>query len=100
MCVKRTVLTKHKKLLTLCIVSTRLACMGRTKHHTPKFKTVAEAMAALGLTDAAVAEDVRCDRSWITKVRRGRRIASLAVPIRIARRLSVPVESLYGSDAA
>lgn len=74
--------------------------MGRTKHHSPKYKTVAEAMAALHLTDQAVADDVQCDRSWITKVRRGEKIASLKLPIRIARRLSVPVESLADADAA
>lgn len=74
--------------------------MGRTTHHTPKFKTVAEAMKALQLTDQAVADDVGCDRSWITKVRRGGKVASLRLPLKIARRLSVPVESLSDADAA
>jgi transcriptional regulator with XRE-family HTH domain len=74
--------------------------MGRKTHTPPKFKTVAEAMAALGLTDQAVADDVQCDRSWITKVRRGEKVASLRLPIKIARRLSVPVESLSDVDAA
>jgi transcriptional regulator with XRE-family HTH domain len=74
--------------------------MGRRTHHNPKFKTVAEAMTALQLTDQAVADDVGCDRSWITKVRRGNKIASLTLPIRIARRLSVPVESLGDANVA
>jgi transcriptional regulator with XRE-family HTH domain len=74
--------------------------MGRNTKHEPKFKTVAEAMAALQLTDQAVADSVGCDRSWITKVRRGEKIASLRLPIKIARRLSVPVESLADADAA
>lgn len=74
--------------------------MGRKTNTSPKYKTVAEAMAALHLTDQAVADSVGCDRSWITKVRRGEKVASLRLPIRIAKRLSVPVESLADADAA
>jgi transcriptional regulator with XRE-family HTH domain len=74
--------------------------MGRTTHITPKYKTVAEAMKALALTDQSVADSVGCDRSWITKVRRGEKVASLRLPIKIARHLKVPVESLGDVDAA
>lgn len=74
--------------------------MARKTHRTTKYKTVAEAMSALNLTDQAVADAVGCDRSWITKVRRGEKIASLRLPIKIARRLMVPVESLSDLDAA
>ena len=74
--------------------------MRRKTNFPPKFKTVAEAMAALHLTDQAVADDVGCERSWITRVRGGQKIASLKLPIRIAKRLGVPVESLADADAA
>lgn len=73
--------------------------MGRRTHNI-KYQSVAEAMAAMGLTDQVVADAVQCDRSWITKVRRGEKIASLRLPIKIARRLKVPVECLSDVDAA
>ena len=74
--------------------------MARSTHRSPKFKTVAQAMAALKRTDQSVADAVGCDRSWITKVRRGEKLASLRLPIKIARELRVPVESLCDIDAA
>jgi transcriptional regulator with XRE-family HTH domain len=70
------------------------------KTHPKQFKTVAEAMRALGFTDQKLADTVGCDRTWITRVRRGRALKTLRTPIRIARALNVPIEALAGKDAA
>lgn len=70
------------------------------KAHPKQFKTVAEAMRVLGYTDQKLADEVRCDRTWITRVRRGHALKTLGVPIRISRALNVPIEALAGSDAA
>lgn len=86
-------------MLTTCKLRTILVDMKRNAH-TPKFKTVAEAMQALGYTDQRLADEVKCDRTWITKVRRGRPLKTLRTPIRIARALNVPIEVLAGKDAA
>ncbi len=74
--------------------------MGRKTNTSAKYKTVAEAMAAQGLTDQKAADIVKCSRSWMTRIRGGEKIATLALPLRIAKRLGVPVESLADSDAA
>jgi transcriptional regulator with XRE-family HTH domain len=73
------------------------------RRNTPKplqFKSVAEAMKALGLKDADLAHEIGCDRTWITKLRRGQKIVALARPLKIARRLNVPIENLSAPDAA
>lgn len=74
--------------------------MARHKHTTPQFKTVAEAMRAMGLTDEKVARAVGCDRTWITRIRGGEKLSSLRTPIRICRMLNVPIEALADQDAA
>lgn len=73
--------------------------MARQKSN-PQFKTVAEAMKALGLTDQKVADAVGCDRTWITRIRGGEKLSSLKTPIRICRMLGVPIEALADTDAA
>lgn len=70
------------------------------KTHTRQFRSVAEAMGELGLTDQKLADAVGCDRTWITRIRRGRALKTLRNPIRIARLLNVPIEALAGKDAA
>ncbi len=70
------------------------------KTHRKAFRTVAEAMRELGYTDQQLADEVRCDRTWITRVRGGRALKTLRVPLRIARVLNVPIEALAGKDAA
>jgi len=70
------------------------------KAHRKQFKTVAEAMAALGLTDQKLADIVGCDRTWITRVRRGMKLKTLTTPIRISHELNVPIEALADQDAA
>jgi transcriptional regulator with XRE-family HTH domain len=70
------------------------------KAHTKQYKTVAEAMRELGYTDQRLADEVKCDRTWITRVRQGRPLKTLRTPIRIARALNVPIEALAGKDAA
>lgn len=70
------------------------------KTHQKQFRSVAEAMRALGYTDQRLADEVKCDRTWITRVRRGHALKTLRVPIRIARALNVPIEALAGKDAA
>jgi transcriptional regulator with XRE-family HTH domain len=70
------------------------------KAHPKQFKTVAEAMKALGYTDQKLADAVRCDRTWITRVRRGMKLKTLTTPIRIAKALNVPIEALAELDAA
>lgn len=76
-----------------------LSGMARHKHPA-QFKTVAEAMKALGLTDQKLADTVGCDRTWITRIRGGEKIVSLKTPIRICRALNVPIEALADTDAA
>ena len=70
------------------------------KTHPKQFKTVAEAMLALGYTDQRLADEVGCDRTWITRIRQGRKLPTLRHPIRIARALNVPIEALADKDAA
>lgn len=74
--------------------------MRRKTNLPPKFETIAEAMAALGLTDQAVADATGYSRSRITRLRGGEKIASLTQPVRLCKRLGVPVESLADADAA
>lgn len=70
------------------------------KAHPKQFKTVAEAMKALGYTDQKAADLAQCDRTWITRIRRGKKLKALNTPIRIARALRVPIEALADLDAA
>lgn len=74
--------------------------MGRTTNIKTKFQTIAEAMAALGLTDQAVADATGYSRSRITRLRGGEKIATLSQPLKLCKRLGVPVESLADADAA
>jgi DNA-binding XRE family transcriptional regulator len=70
------------------------------KTHSKQFKSVAEAMRELGYTDQKLADAVRCDRTWITRIRRGKKLPTLRTPIRICRVLNVPIEALADKDAA
>jgi transcriptional regulator with XRE-family HTH domain len=70
------------------------------KAHPKQFKTVAEAMSALGYTDQQAADIAKCDRTWITRIRRGKKLKALSTPLRIAKALRVPIEALADSDAA
>ena len=74
--------------------------MGRKTNDTKKFKSMAEAMAALDLTDQAVADATGYSRSRITRLRGGEKIARLSQPLRLCKLLGVPVESLSDADAA
>jgi transcriptional regulator with XRE-family HTH domain len=70
------------------------------KAHPKQFKTVAEAMKAKGFTDQRLADEVGCDRTWITRVRQGMKLKTLTTPIKIARVLNVPIEVLSDINAA
>jgi transcriptional regulator with XRE-family HTH domain len=72
----------------------------KRKTHPILFKTVAEAMVALGYTDQKAAELSKCDRTWITRIRNGKKLKALNTPMRIARTLMVPIEALADLDAA
>lgn len=74
--------------------------MRRNTHKRLQFRSVAEAMDALGLTDAEVAQDCGVDRTWITKLRRGQKLACLARPLKIAKRLNMRIEYLSDDNAA
>jgi transcriptional regulator with XRE-family HTH domain len=63
-------------------------------------KVVAEAMKARNLTDQKLADAAKCDRTWVTRIRRGMKLRTLSTPIRIARILDIPIESLADTDAA
>lgn len=73
--------------------------MARQKHQT-QFKTVAEALRALGYTHEKAAAEIGCDRTWITRLANGEKISSLRIPLRICRTLNVPIEALADVDAA
>lgn len=70
------------------------------KTHPRAFATVAEAMRSLGYTDQKLADEVKCDRTWITRLRQGRKLKTLGTPLRISRVLNVPIEALADKDAA
>ena len=57
-------------------------------------------MKALHFTDQKLADEVGCDRTWITRIRGGEKLKTLRTPLRICRVLNVPIESLIDSDAA
>lgn len=65
-----------------------------------KYPTVAAACAALKLTDQAAADLVGMDRTRMTRIRGGERFKCLTVPLRIAKKLGVPIENLAPADAA
>jgi transcriptional regulator with XRE-family HTH domain len=52
------------------------------------------------ISDALLAEKVRCDRSMIAKVRAGKATPSLRLAVAISRETGVPVESLLPCEAA
>ena len=70
------------------------------KTHRKAYSNIAEAMRALGYTDEQLANEVQCDRTWITRVRGGRKLKTLSTPIRICRVLNIPIESLADIEAA
>lgn len=74
--------------------------MVRKTHKKAKYASVAEACADLQLTDQAAADLVGMDRSRMTRIRRGEKFKCLTVPMRIAKRLSVPIENLAPADVA
>lgn len=78
---------------------TKMPHMAR-KSNQQQFRTIAEAMRAMALTDQKLADAVGCDRTWITRLRGGEKISSLRNPIRICRILNVPIEALADKDAA
>ena len=74
--------------------------MTRKTHRKTPYKTVAEAMLALGYTDEKAAQAAGCDRTWITRLRRGMKLKALRTPLRISRALNVPIEALADDTAA
>lgn len=74
--------------------------MVRKSHNKRKFATVAEALEALNLTDQAAADLVDMDRSRMTRIKGGEKFKCLTVPLRIAKKLRVPIENLAPVDAA
>jgi transcriptional regulator with XRE-family HTH domain len=74
--------------------------MVRKSHSSKKFKTLAEAMDALGYTDQQAADILGMHRSRITRLRRGEKFACLRKPLLIARTFNVPIENLVADDAA
>lgn len=69
-------------------------------HKKRKFKSVAEACSALRLTDQAAADLIGMDRSRMTRIKGGEKFKCLIVPLRIAKKLGVPIENLAPADAA
>lgn len=59
-----------------------------------QFNSVADFMAATGMTDIELASYLDVDRSEATKLRLGRRYRSLIKPLKIARKCKVPIERL------
>lgn len=74
--------------------------MGRKSHNTRKFKSLAEAMHALNLTDQQAADIVGLDRSRITRLRQDGKMECLRMPFKIARTFNVPIENFLPKDAA
>lgn len=74
--------------------------MVRKSHSKQKYSSVAEACAALNLTDQAAADLVGMDRSRMTRIRGGEKFKCLTVPMRISKKLRVPIEHLAPADAA
>lgn len=56
-------------------------------------------MEALNLTDAALARDVGCERSMITKLKLGKATASLPLAIKLSKALELPPETFIRSAA-
>lgn len=56
--------------------------------------TLAKHLSDSGITDAALAQKVGCDRSMISKLRAGKATPSLPLAIAINRETGVPVEAL------
>jgi transcriptional regulator with XRE-family HTH domain len=70
------------------------------KTHGKQYKTVAEALAALGLTHQEAADIAQVDRTWITRLSHGMKLKALNTPLRISKALNVPIEALADDDAA
>ncbi|QRY69140.1 helix-turn-helix transcriptional regulator [Ensifer sp. PDNC004] len=56
--------------------------------------TLAKHLSENGITDAALALKVGCDRSMISKLRAGKATPSLPLAVAISRETGVPVEAL------
>lgn len=74
--------------------------MVRKSHTQRKFRTLAEAMEAMGHTDQQAADLLGMDRSRVTRLRRGQKFACLRKPLLIAKTYNVPIENLAADDAA
>lgn len=70
------------------------------KTHRKQFKTLAEAMAAMGHTDQQAADILGMDRTRVTRLRGGEKFASLRKPLLISKTYNVPIENLVADDAA
>jgi transcriptional regulator with XRE-family HTH domain len=70
------------------------------KTHPKQYKTVAEALTALGLTHQEAAALAKVDRTWITRLSRGMKLKALSTPLRISKALNVQIEGLAEQDAA
>lgn len=55
--------------------------------------TLHDYMDGKGITDAALAGKVGCDRSYITQIRNGRRRPSLAMALKLKKATGLPVET-------
>jgi transcriptional regulator with XRE-family HTH domain len=60
--------------------------------------TLAEYMADKNIKDAALAKEVKCDRSMITKIRRNQATPSLPLAVKISQYTGVPIENLIASE--
>lgn len=65
-----------------------------------QFNSVADFMAATGMSDTELAEYLDVDRSEAVRLRQGRRFRSLVKPLRIAKKCKVPIERLAPTNAA
>lgn len=63
-------------------------------------KTLATHMDETGTTDAALATEVGCDRSMITKIRNRQATPSLPLALAISKKTGVPIENLMPSSEA
>ena len=54
---------------------------------------ISQKMEALGLTDAALAAKVGCERSMVTKIKLGKATPSLPLAIRLSDALGLPADA-------
>lgn len=57
-------------------------------------------MRELNLTDAALAEKVKCERSMINRIRRGKARPSLGLAVRLSKALDLPAETFLPPERA